>query len=242
MKTIDRLSVVCLMLLPVVAVAFERQQLAEKVGDRTIACELAVGDAADVRVVAAPDIDGDGSGVSSLVDPATTAKAAGLGVAVNANAFRKVDRKDTNWSTGGAAVPFGEVVTNGVPLAGCEQKRLMFWVDTTNVCHIGVKPDFTTVREAVSDWGGWFLKDGVTAPKADARPYPRSIVGHDATRRKVYLLVGDMSFVEAAEILRRHGASDAMNLDGGGSAVMVPMRKERRRRPVPVVIGFSERQ
>ena len=219
---------------------FERSSFVEKVGGREIACELAVGDSAFLRVVAAPDIDGDGPGVSSLVDPAVTAEKAGLAVAVNANAFRKPDRNDRVWSRGGPAIPYGEVVSSGVYLAGCEQKRLMFWVDSTNVCHIGRNPDFATVREGVSDWGGYFLKDGETDPRAETKPYPRSIVGHDASRRKVFLLVGEMSFVEAAEILKRHGATDAMNLDGGGSAIMVPPAKPGYRRPVPVLIGFAK--
>lgn len=217
---------------------FKRSSLVENVGGREIACELAVGDSAFLRVVAAPDIDGDGPGASSLVDPAVTAEKAGLAVAVNANAFRKPDRNDRVWSKGGPAIPYGEVVSSGVYLEGCEQKRLMFWVDSTNVCHIGRNPDFATVREGVSDWGGYFLRNGETDPMADAKPYPRSIVAHDASRRKVFLLVGEMSFVEAAEFLRRHGATDAMNLDGGGSAIMVPPARKGYRRPVPVLIGF----
>ena len=219
---------------------FARTAFVENIGGREIACELAVGDSSFLRVIAAPDIDGDGPGVSSLVDPAVTAEKAGLAVAVNANAFRKPDRNDRVWSRGGPAIPYGEVVSSGVYLAGCEQKRLMFWVDSTNVCHIGRNPDFATVREGVSDWGGYFLKDGETDPRAETKPYPRSIVGHDASRRKVFLLVGEMSFVEAAEILKRHGATDAMNLDGGGSAIMVPPAKPGYRRPVPVLIGFAK--
>lgn len=222
------------------AAATERMALKEKVGDRTIACELAIGDAERVRVAVAPDIDGDGPGISSLVDPEITAKDAGLEVAINANAFRKPDRKDRNWYTGGAAIPYGEIVTNGVYVSGCEQVRLMFWVDATNVCHIGRKPDFKTVREAVSDWGGHFLQRGKFVAQKDVAKYPRSIIGHDATGRRVFLLVGEMTFEEAAEILVRHGASDAMNLDGGGSAVMLPDRRVRVRRPVPVVIGFRK--
>lgn len=221
------------------ASAVERRFLTEVVGGREIAFELAVGSADRFEVALAPDIDGDGPGIASLVDPERTAAEHSLKVAVNANAFRKPDRKDRNWLAGGAAIVMGEVVTGGVYVAGCEQKRLMFWVDLANVGHIGRNLDFSRVRCAVSDWGGHFLKGGAYSPVKDVTRYPRSIIGHDRTGRKVYLLVGEMTFAEAAEILIRHGASEAMNLDGGGSAVMVPdRRKFHLRRPVAVVAGF----
>lgn len=221
------------------APAIERRQLTETVGGREIDFELAIGPADRLEVALAPDLDGDGPGIASLIDPERFVAAGGFKVAVNANAFRKLDRKDRNWMAGGAAIVMGEVVTGGVYVAGCEQKRLMFWRDATNVCHIGRDPVFSQVRCAVSDWGGQFLKGGVFSPVKDTTRYPRSIIGHDRTGRKVYLFVGEATFAEAAEILIRYGASEAMNLDGGGSAVMVPDRRRFHiRRPIAVAVGF----
>ena len=164
------------------APAIERRQLTETVGGREIDFELAIGPADRLEVALAPDLDGDGPGIASLIDPERFVAAGGFKVAVNANAFRKLDRKDRNWMAGGAAIVMGEVVTGGVYVAGCEQKRLMFWRDAT---------------------------------------------------------VGEATFAEAAEILIRYGASEAMNLDGGGSAVMVPDRRRFHiRRPIAVAVGF----
>lgn len=221
--------------------AVSRQRLSETVGDRVVDFELATGPADLLRVAVAPDEDGDGPGVLSLADPTETAGRAGLSVAVNANAFRKLDRGNHEWRAGDPVIPFGEVVADSRYVDGCEQKRLVFYVDSTNVCHIGRNPDFSRVRAAVSDWGGCFLKGGLVDGNAAVATYPRSVIGHDATGRKAFLMVGFMSLAEAAEILRRHGASDAMNLDGGGSAVMVPAADGRSMRPVPVVIGFAKR-
>ena len=64
---------------------------------------------------------------------------------------------------------------------------------------------------------------------ADAR-HPRTAVGYDPDRNRLWLVVVDgrqpgysegMSLPELADLLQALGARDALNLDGGGSSVMV---------------------
>jgi hypothetical protein len=73
------------------------------------------------------------------------------------------------------------------------------------------------------------LEVGARPDWAAAR-HPRTAVGVDATRRTLWLVVVDgrregaaegMSLPELAGLLRALGADNAMNLDGGGSSVMV---------------------
>jgi len=67
-------------------------------------------------------------------------------------------------------------------------------------------------------------------PDWAAERHPRTAVGLDSTRRTLWLVVVDgrregaaegMSLPELAGLLRALGADHAMNLDGGGSSVMV---------------------
>jgi hypothetical protein len=89
------------------------------------------------------------------------------------------------------------------------------------------------VWQAISGLG-YVVRDG--APMAfedkenNRKPYPRSIAAVDATGRYLLLLVVDgkqphysegLTLEETAELLLRHGAHTAIQLDGGGSATLV---------------------
>jgi hypothetical protein len=81
---------------------------------------------------------------------------------------------------------------------------------------------------------GYVVKEGAALDFKDEGynrvPYPRSIAAADATGRYLLLLVVDgkqprysegVTLAEAAELLMRHGAHTAIQLDGGGSATLV---------------------
>lgn len=89
------------------------------------------------------------------------------------------------------------------------------------------------VWQAISGLG-YVVRDGAPMAFEDKDfnrvPYPRSIVGVDATGRYLLLLVVDgkqppysegLTLEEAAELLVRHGAHTAIQLDGGGSATLI---------------------
>ena len=80
------------------------------------------------------------------------------------------------------------------------------------------------------------LDEGLVLTTDDGALHPRTAVGIDHDTGRVLLLVVDgrqdfsrgLTLVELAELLRRLGAEDALNLDGGGSSTMVTRRPSGR--------------
>lgn len=93
-----------------------------------------------------------------------------------------------------------------------------------------------------------------TAPRHALVPNPRTLLGVSADRRTLYLMVVNgregankgMTCMDAARVLRDFGASDAINLDGGGSSSMyirgegglVTRPADRLERPVANHLGI----
>ena len=78
--------------------------------------------------------------------------------------------------------------------------------------------------------GNTFLvRDGVRMPNDDKDLHPRTAVGIDRDTGQLLLLVVDgrqdlsrgLTMKELAELFQRLGVEDALNLDGGGSSIMV---------------------
>ncbi len=82
------------------------------------------------------------------------------------------------------------------------------------------------------------LKDGVVLDNNWPELHPRTAIGFSADKSKIYMVVVDgrslqskgVSTKQLADILKQSGASDALNLDGGGSSVMV-VRNEVKNTP-----------
>jgi exopolysaccharide biosynthesis protein len=114
------------------------------------------------------------------------------------------------------------------------------------------------VREAMAA-GPRLLKDGQRQPQAGfdedfwTGRHPRTAVGIDATLRTLWLVTVDgrqpevsvgASLDELTDILLSLGASDAINLDGGGSTAMVaatPLGATLLNRPVHTGVPGRER-
>jgi hypothetical protein len=75
----------------------------------------------------------------------------------------------------------------------------------------------------------FILRDGVPVAKDDVDLHPRTAIGIDRDTGQLLLLVVDgrqavsrgATMKELAELFQRLGAEDALNLDGGGSSIMV---------------------
>lgn len=89
---------------------------------------------------------------------------------------------------------------------------------------VGGFPELLAGGERVGDLGVSEL------PAFAATRHPRTAVGYDPDRRRLWLVVVDgrqpphssgMTLPELAALLQALGASEAVNLDGGGSSVMV---------------------
>jgi len=93
------------------------------------------------------------------------------------------------------------------------------------------------------------LKDGKHADVGWDELHPRSAVGYDSDNQKLWLLVVDgrqkgysegMTTRELADLLLEWGCSDGINLDGGGSSVLIAKDREGKRRVINRPPGYEE--
>jgi exopolysaccharide biosynthesis protein len=115
------------------------------------------------------------------------------------------------------------------------------------------------VAEAVADWFTPLLTDNRIVPDpADRVLHPRTALGFDDSGTWLLLAVVDgrrpgfsegVSLYELAQILQERGCTQSINLDGGGSSIMLiqePGKEVRTlnspsgkaHRPVPVMLGI----
>ncbi|MEI7912791.1 MAG: phosphodiester glycosidase family protein [Verrucomicrobiota bacterium] len=178
------------------------------------------------------------------------------------------------WYAGRAVDIEGLAVSDSIRRSPDAPQRIAFWLDERGKPHLGHPAVSDEVRQAVADWGAPLLVDGrnvaageaaqtpaAAAPssqKALAAPvHPRSMLGFDASGNWLLLAVVDgrqpryslgMTLAEGAALMRSHGCTAAINLDGGGSSILLardasgkPVTLNRpsdgSQRPVPIMIG-----
>jgi exopolysaccharide biosynthesis protein len=180
--------------------------------------------------------------------------------AVNANAFSGLNAKpdDANWFEGRPVDMHGLVASSGKVISPVEQGRTSFWIDGAGRPHIGTPKPTNTVVTGVADWSSQLMIDSRIIPNPAVQTlHPRTALGFDDTGKWLLLIVVDgrqpgfsegVTLYELAGILKARGCSQAINLDGGGSSIMLvqdpgngvrtvngPSGKEPR--PVPVMLG-----
>jgi exopolysaccharide biosynthesis protein len=220
----------------------------------------------ELEVIALPgeDPDGPGPAESRLTMPTELFRKFRALAAVNANAFEGLSADKTGvpgWYEGYPVDIHGMVVSHGRTISPIESRRTPFWLDTQRRPHIGDPPSADVVSEAVSDWFSPLLIDSrITPDAADHALHPRTALGFDDTGTWLLLVVVDgrqqgfsegVSLYELAQILQSHGCSQSINLDGGGSSIMLiqesgedvrtfnsPSGKSPR--PVPVMLGVRK--
>jgi exopolysaccharide biosynthesis protein len=181
-----------------------------------------------------PDPDGNGKWETTLMVPTKIAEREKFDLVVNGDFFKAKgvnDGEGTNaafraeqWAlTEGAAETDGKV-----------------WSTSTNArpCFV-VRKNGTVAIETMTtptadDWeviGGnvILVKDGAVVPQKNKVRHPRTVIGFNADKTKLILMVVDgrkpgiaigMNYEELAAEMIRLGCRDALNLDGGGSSVM----------------------
>jgi Phosphodiester glycosidase len=181
-----------------------------------------------------PDPDGDGPWQTTLMPPTRIAARERMDLVVNGDFFRARGIKDTEgtnstyraeaWST-----VVGPAATDG---------RIWSSSSSSRPCLI-VRQDGKVLINMLSlpapgDWevvsgNTMLVTNGVAVPHENKVRHPRTVVGLDAKREKLVILVVDgrrskvavgMNYDELAAELIRLGCNDALNLDGGGSSVM----------------------
>ena len=222
----------------------------------------------EVIAMPAEDPDGAGPAEAALTDPRSLAKQFHALVAVNANAFKDVpklgEKPDTHWHAGQPVDIIGLAVSAGKVRSGAETtpgNNMCFWMDADRGAHISPAPaELAGVREAVNIWWIDLLKDGHVLPEAGGDRHPRTAVGLDAGARTLYLAVVDgrqpgysqgMTAAELAALMLHLGCDRAINLDGGGSSILLAAEKDAltpvnrpsdgRPRPVPLLLGVRAR-
>ena len=208
------------------------------------------------------DPDGDGPAESSLTPPEDLFERYGAIAAVNANAFAGLPGTENDirgWYRNRPVDMHGLVVSDGRIISPPEQGRTAFWVDEKGRPRRGDPEAGSKPVAAVADWSGQLLIDErIMADSTVTTLHPRTAVGFDDTGRWLLILVADgrqpgfsegMSLYEMALLFRSKGCTQAVNLDGGGSSIMLIRGNDGKvktvnspsgvaHRPVPVMFGF----
>ncbi|MGD9160163.1 MAG: phosphodiester glycosidase family protein [Desulfobacteraceae bacterium] len=221
----------------------------------------------DLEVVTIPgdDPDGDGPAESQLTPPTSLFNKYKAVAAVNANAFDSIDKKTSShpiWYEGQPVDIHGIVVSRGKTVSPVEAKRTSFWLDAARKPHIGDPVRGTSVTEAVADWFSPLIINSKIVPDAsDSELHPRTALGFDDSGRWLLLVVVDgrqpgysegVTLYELAKIMKDRGCTQAINLDGGGSSIMLIRESGnkartfnsppgRTQRPVPVMLGVRKK-
>lgn len=190
----------------------------------------------EVRAPLGPDPDGPGPAEASLRDPLRLARTSGALVLVNASSFGVVGYPE-------GARPPAYLPGMGVDVAGLaadsgriaspsNPRYASFIVDEAGVPRIsghGEAPERDgAVREAAAGFSPLLVRGGVTEDR-DGDVEPRTAVGLDG-RGRVLLVVAEgrrpgrsegLTLGELARMMLELGCVEALNLDGGGSSVLV---------------------
>lgn len=214
------------------------------------------------------DPDGNGPAEAILTEPNDIVEQYHAFAAVNANAFARATNADhkPGWHLGlfvdiqGLAVSAGEVrspmETDVTSPTGKVRSRYGFWLDHNDLPIFGQPVDYDNIQNGVGDWFSPLLLDGKIIPTQDESRHPRTVVGVDQQNRFMILAVIDgrrkghsigMTLYELAELMKSRGYHHAINLDGGGSSIMLYQEGEdlktankpsgNRHRPIPVMLG-----
>ena len=224
-------------------------------------------DSGALEVLALPgeDPDGDGPAESRLTPPVELFDKFQALAAVNANAFAGLEAEAPaypNWHEGQPVDIHGLVASRGRIISPVETGRTPFWLDSGQRPHIGDPAAGDRVKEAVSDWFSPLLAASrIVADASDPALHPRTALGFDDSGAWLLLVVVDgrqpgfsegVTLRELAEILLSQGCSRSINLDGGGSSILlvrepgkgvrtVNSPSGKLHRPVPVMLGVREK-
>lgn len=207
------------------------------------------------------DPDGNGPAESQLTPPIDLIKKAGALAAINSNAFDGIPNdhvKGFGWYEGRPVDIHGMVVTNGKTISPVEEGRTAFWLSTDRKLYIGNPSDCDSVLVAISDWTSPLLVNDRMVPDSSiCTNHPRTGIGFDESNRWLLMMVVDgrqpgysegLSLFELASIFHEHGCTSALNLDGGGSSIMMVREtgmeyrtmnrpSDQKHRPIPVMLG-----
>jgi exopolysaccharide biosynthesis protein len=226
---------------------------------------VGLNDGLEVFALPGDDPDGPGPAESRLTQPIDLFKKYHALAAVNANAFAGLPNDKAaaaDWYLGRPVDIQGIVASGRKIISPVEKDRTSFWMDTSGKPHIGTPKSLESVSEAVADWFSPLLIDSkIVADPADQALHPRTALGFDDSGSWLLLVVVDgrqpgfsegVTLYELANIFQSQKCSQSINLDGGGSSIMLVQApgKDVRTvnspsgkipRPVPVMLGVRKK-
>lgn len=215
----------------------------------------------EVAAAVTEDPDGPGPAQAALEEPLRFAARKGFAAAVNANPFDGIpdDRgsRDRSWTAGKPVEVSGYAVEGGVERSPPRPANGSLWIDPGRIGHAGILSKSAGAKEAVAGFG--MVLEGGAVVGGDDALHPRTAAGLDREGRRLWLVVVDgrrkgtsegMTTRELGELMRSLGCWSAVNLDGGGSSVLLfsPRGKGLKvmnrpsggaMRPVPVILGVK---
>ncbi len=218
-------------------------------------------------VAVAPDPDGDGPAEAALTDPRQLARQAEIVAGVNANPWDSFPdangRRNRHWHEGQAVDIQGLAVSGGRVHSPAEAAFPALWLEAAGRWQMGTTPEEARPLEGVAGFG-LVLQNGQSVVSPGGPRHPRTAVGMDRTGQTLWLVVVDgrqrgfsegMTLEELSRVLLELGCWVAINLDGGGSSVMLLQDSKGRLqivnrpsdrglglapqvRPVPALLGL----
>ncbi|NLO74071.1 MAG: phosphodiester glycosidase family protein, partial [candidate division WS1 bacterium] len=187
----------------------------------------------EVAAALTPDPDGEGPAEGALESPLALAQRTGALALVNANPWRGLPDADGNrssqWLSGMPVDILGLVKSAEGSPSPAEPGYCAVWIDDSGVAHIGPPPPEAVIRTGLAGFSQ-VLQEGQVLAQPDAVCHPRTGLGVDATGKKLLLVVVDgrqpgfsegMTLHELGAFLLGQGCRDAVNLDGGGSSILI---------------------
>ncbi len=188
----------------------------------------------EIASVVADDPDGDGPADAALTAPMDLAKKSEAIVLVNTNPFAPIPGKDgdenRDWFVGKPVKIHELAVADGRQANPWNRpNEAGFWIAKDGSANIGRPEKIGDVRDGV---GGFsiIVRNGEAVKTGDGQRHPRTALGLDKDRKSLCIIVADgrqngysegMTIDELAAFMKDAGCIDAINLDGGGSSIMI---------------------
>ena len=218
----------------------------------------------ETTALVADDPDSDGPAEAELERPLPLATRLHALAAVNANAFGQVAKlkegEKPHWTDKLPVFICGWALTPSRLASPPQQGYANFWIEPNGRGRVGELAEAVKARTAVAGFGPLLL-DGKNVVGQEKPLHPRTAVGVDRDGSTMFLAVVDgrqpgtsegMTTFELAELMKEIGCWNAINLDGGGSSVMLLATDGEKlkimnrpsdfgTRPVPVMLGVRKR-
>lgn len=206
------------------------------------------------------DVDGTAEALKTI----TWAERESMAVAINGSFFYPYEQSkfwDVKPEEGERVTVLGPTLSGrSVATGGLVSESETDWdgqtLSITADGHASIGPTVADDASVAITGRGRLLQDGLVVALKSER-YPRTVVGVDQTGMTMWWLVADgkqpgysdgLSLEHAAELLQMRGAYDAVELDGGGSSILVARvgddvdaRVERLSRPMQIRIPGRSR-